>query len=100
MRLMLQCTGISPALFVSRNQPLTFILRNFTGSDTTVIALRSIFYHLMKNPEIYAELLKKIDKVTASGKLSSPPGFREASGLPFLCATIKEAMRFYTQALV
>lgn len=70
-------------------------LCSFAGSDTTAIALRSVFYHLMKNPEIYAELLKEIDDTASSGKLSSPPRFREASDLPFLCATIKEAMRLH-----
>lgn len=49
----------------------------------------------MNNPEIYAELLKEIDEATDSGKLGSPPRFREASDLPFLCATIKEAMRLH-----
>jgi cytochrome P450 len=57
--------------------------------------MRSIFYHLMKSPEVYAELIKEIDDATASGQLSSPPTFREASELPFLCATIKEAMRLH-----
>ena len=66
---------------------------SFAGSDTTAIAMRSIFYHLMKSPEIYAELIKEIDDATAAGQLSSPPTFREASELPFFCATIKEAMR-------
>jgi len=57
--------------------------------------MRSVFYHLMKNPEIYAVLLKEIDDATMSGALSSPPSFQEASKLPFLCATIKEAMRLH-----
>jgi cytochrome P450 len=68
---------------------------SFAGSDTTAIAMRSIFYHLMKSPEIYTELIKEIDDATASGQLSSPPTFREASELPFFCATIKEAMRLH-----
>lgn len=49
----------------------------------------------MKNPVVYAELLKEIDNATNSGKLSSPPRFREVSDLPFLCATIKEAIRLH-----
>jgi cytochrome P450 len=55
----------------------------------------SVFYHLMKSPEIYLELVKEIDDATASGQLGSPPTFREASDLPFMCATIKEAMRLH-----
>jgi len=57
--------------------------------------MRSVFYHLMKNPQAYTELLKEIDDATSSGKLSSPPKFREASDLPLLCASIKEAMRLH-----
>jgi hypothetical protein len=79
----------------SISAPLTLSLRSFAGSDTTAIAMRSVFYHLMKSPEVYAELIKEIDDATSSGKLSTPPTFREASDLPFLCATIKEAMRMH-----
>jgi hypothetical protein len=57
--------------------------------------MRSVFYHLMKSPEAYSELIKEIDEATSSGQLSSPPTFREASDLPFLSATIKEAMRLH-----
>jgi cytochrome P450 len=57
--------------------------------------MRSVFYYLMKSPETYEELLREIDDATASGKLSSPPSWHEASNLPFLCATIKEAMRLH-----
>jgi cytochrome P450 len=57
--------------------------------------MRSVFYYLMKSPEVYAELLKEIDGATTSGELSSPPSWHEASKLPFLCATIKEAMRLH-----
>jgi len=57
--------------------------------------MRSVFYHLMKSPEVYADLIEEIDDATSSGQLSSPPTFREASELPFLCATIKEAMRLH-----
>jgi cytochrome P450 len=57
--------------------------------------MRSVFYYLMKTPEVYVELLTEVDDASASGKLSSPPSWHEASKLPFLCATIKEAMRLH-----
>jgi cytochrome P450 len=57
--------------------------------------MRSVFYYLMKSHEVYEELLREIDNATTSGKLSSPPIWHEASNLPFLCATIKEAMRLH-----
>ena len=57
MKPTLQCASVSsPNVRVS--SLLTFSLRSFAGSDTTAIAMRSVFYHLMKNPEVYAELIE------------------------------------------
>ncbi|KIV93696.1 hypothetical protein, variant [Exophiala mesophila] len=67
----------------------------FAGSDTTAIALRSVFYHLMKHPAVYAKLLAEIDEATAQGQLSEPVKYAEAIKLPFLCACIKEALRLH-----
>ncbi|CEJ86201.1 hypothetical protein VHEMI04037 [[Torrubiella] hemipterigena] len=67
----------------------------FAGSDTTAIALRSIFYHLMKYPAACEKLQMEIDTAFASGTLSNPPKYSEAVNLPYLSATIKEAMRLH-----
>lgn len=65
------------------------------GSDTTATGFRSIFYHLMKNPEVYRQVQEEIDEAFLEGRLSEPVKFSEAIKLPLLCATIKEAFRIY-----
>ncbi|GAB7353809.1 hypothetical protein MBLNU459_g4187t1 [Dothideomycetes sp. NU459] len=67
----------------------------FAGSDTTAIALRSVFYHLIKTPSVYAQLMAELDAAAAAGQLSFPVQYAEAIKLPLLCACIKEAMRLH-----
>ncbi|KAH0841174.1 hypothetical protein AYO21_06936 [Fonsecaea monophora] len=67
----------------------------FAGSDTTAIAMRSVIYHLMKNPTVYKEVMAEIDDADEHGLLSNPIQYSEASTLPLLCACIKEAMRLH-----
>lgn len=42
----------------------------FAGSDTTAIGLRSVFYQLMKNPEVYRSVQQEIDDAIEKGRLS------------------------------
>jgi cytochrome P450 len=68
----------------------------FAGSDTTAIAMRSIFYHLMKNPASYEKLVAEIDAATRGNNLSSPTiKFAEAVKLPYFVACCKEGMRLH-----
>ncbi|KAK4164391.1 putative cytochrome P450 pisatin demethylase-like protein [Cladorrhinum sp. PSN259] len=67
------------------------------GSDTTAIALTSIFYHLMKTPEAYRKLREEIDSATEAGELSRPfIRYQEAAKLRYLDAVCKEGMRIHT----
>ncbi|KAF3802730.1 Cytochrome P450 monooxygenase gsfF [Colletotrichum gloeosporioides] len=70
----------------------------FAGSDTTAIAFRSLFYHLMHNPEAYRKLEAEVDQAVNEGRLSMPPTYKETSQLPYLCACIKEALRIHPGA--
>ena len=64
------------------------------GSDTTAITLRACFYYLMKNPTALAKCHAEIDAASAS--LSSPIQYAETKTyLPYVCASIKEAMRMF-----
>ncbi|KAH0162625.1 cytochrome P450, partial [Aureobasidium melanogenum] len=65
------------------------------GADTTAIDLRAVFYYLLKHPDIMEELRTELDTASKEGRLSNPPRFAEASKLPFLTSTIKEAMRLH-----
>lgn len=70
----------------------------FAGSDTTAIAFRSLFYHLMHNPIIYERLEMEVDNAVNEGKLSMPATYKQASQLPLLNACIKEALRIHPGA--
>lgn len=67
----------------------------WAGSDTTGNALCSIFYHLHKNPEKLAVLLREIDSAFEEGRLSYPLRFSDARKLPYLHAVILESMRVH-----
>ncbi|KAJ9606160.1 hypothetical protein H2200_009121 [Cladophialophora chaetospira] len=67
----------------------------FAGSDTTAIVLRSCFYYLMKSPEVHRQVVEELDQAASRNELSSPIQYGEASRLPLLGATIKEAMRLH-----
>ncbi|EHY53724.1 hypothetical protein HRR83_003937 [Exophiala dermatitidis] len=67
----------------------------WAGSDTTSIALCSIFYHLHKNPATLAKLREEIDTAFADGTLKKPIRFNDAIKLPYLHAVVREAMRIH-----
>lgn len=75
---------------------MTNSLYRFAGSDTTAVAFRSTFYYLMKNPEALAKAHAEIDAAVATGSLSSPIKYSQTTTkLPYVCASIKEAMRLH-----
>jgi cytochrome P450 len=65
------------------------------GSDTTAITLSAIFYYLLKNPSTYHRLQSEVDTAAKDGMISNPVTFKEAQGLPYLNAVIKEALRLH-----
>ena len=67
----------------------------FAGSDTTAISLRSMFYYFCKNPNAYLKLVAEIDEMDVQGKLSDPITFAESNQMPYLQASMKEAMRMH-----
>ena len=69
----------------------------FAGSDTTAIAMRSVFYHLARSPQVLSALLDEIDAAfpASTHPLEKPIPYADAIKLPLLCATIKEAMRLH-----
>jgi len=64
----------------------------FAGSDTTAIALRSIFYHLCKYPRVYQTAVKELDSMP---NLSSPITFDEGQRMTYIQACIKEGLRLH-----
>jgi cytochrome P450 len=66
------------------------------GSDSTSIALRSIFYYLMKNPSKLDKVRAEVDAAFANGTLTSPVQFNQSAQLPYLNAVIQESFRLYS----
>lgn len=68
----------------------------FAGSDTTAIAMRAVFYFLLRNPDKLAKVRAELDAADRAGKLGEYISYRETTThLPYLCAVIKEAMRLH-----
>ncbi|KAK3680865.1 cytochrome P450 [Podospora appendiculata] len=68
----------------------------FAGSDTTAIMLRTIIYHLIKNPATLAKLTSELAAARRAGRLPSAiVSWRETRELPYLDACVKEAGRLH-----
>ncbi|KAL4889466.1 cytochrome P450, partial [Aspergillus ambiguus] len=65
------------------------------GSDTTGISMTAVIYFLMKHPDSLKKLRNELDTAAMEGHLSDPITFQEARKLPYLQATIKEALRMH-----
>ena len=57
--------------------------------------MRAVIYFLMRDPKAMKRLQTEVDEATAHGQLSNPVHYAQAIKLPYLCACIKEAMRFH-----
>lgn len=76
---------------INDREVLTHAFGNVSaGSDTTAIALRSVIYHILKYPDVYAKLCEEV-----RGNLTLPVKFSEANKLPYLSAVIQEALRLH-----
>lgn len=68
----------------------------FAGSDTTSIALRAIFLHLIHHPQVLAKLRAELRGQQTAGKLSTIVTAAEADLCPYLQAVIYESMRLFS----
>lgn len=80
---------------VTDRQLLAYLFANLNaGSDTIGSTLRALFYYLLKTPESLAILVDELQEARKAGNLSTPlPTWPECQKLPYLNATIKEALR-------
>ena len=60
--------------------------------------MRSVIYHVCRNPAVYRKLLAEIDLHHAAGNFSEYIRYREARKLEYTIAKIKEAMRVHPSA--
>ena len=65
------------------------------GSDSTAISLRSIIYHLLKNPECKRKLIEEIDAQMAEVGLTEPITLEQTKQMPYLQACLYEGLRLH-----
>ncbi|KAL7795936.1 cytochrome P450 [Trichoderma ceciliae] len=67
------------------------------GSDTTASGIRCTLLHIITNPRVYNKLQKEIDEAVLCGKAPEDGliTHSQAKQLPYLQATIREAMRVW-----
>ncbi|KAL7950691.1 cytochrome P450 [Trichoderma barbatum] len=70
----------------------------FAGSDTTAIALRSIFLNILRHPHVLSKLRTELEERRAAGRLSNTVTFQEAEACPYLQAVMHEALRVFSPA--
>jgi cytochrome P450 len=67
----------------------SLLVNILAGSDTTASLLRSIVYHVLKNPNVHRKLQRELDEA----ELQIPVSYSAASKLPYLSAVIRESSR-------
>lgn len=91
-----KCTELKKAGKMDQPTMFNVIGANIgAGSDTTGITLTAVIYYLMRNPQCLQKLRQEIDTADEEGRLSTPLTFQEGQKLPYLQATIKEALRLH-----
>ena len=69
----------------------------FAGSDPNAIALRTIFYYLLRNPATMDRAVREIDKAHDAGVLSKFITYKESlNHLKYVGAVIKEGVRIFS----
>ncbi|KAG8159077.1 hypothetical protein KVR01_010738 [Diaporthe batatas] len=63
------------------------------GSDTTSIALSSVFHYLLRNPDTHRSLMSELEDKAARGELSPIVTASQAGSCAYLQAVIYEALR-------
>lgn len=61
------------------------------GSDTTAIAMQSVFLNILKHPHVYHKLCTEV----RSSLVALPVTYTAANALPYLNAVVKEAIRIH-----
>ena len=57
--------------------------------------MRSIIFHLLKDPQALKTVLVELDQAYAAGDLTIPVRYSDAAKLPFFVACVKEGMRIH-----
>ncbi|KAI7155279.1 hypothetical protein KC349_g7108 [Hortaea werneckii] len=66
------------------------MLNILAGGDTTSATMRAVVYYLAKTPSNYNKLIAELDTT----QLAVPVQWKDTSGLPYIDAVIREAIRY------
>ncbi|KAM7208157.1 cytochrome P450 [Naviculisporaceae sp. PSN 640] len=77
------------------------VVQVIAGSDTTGTTIRTALLHILSTPRIYNRFMAEAREAITSGLVSrdKPVTYEQARKLPYLMATIYEALRFRPPAL-
>lgn len=64
-------------------------MTTIAGSETMTGALESVFYFMIRHPEVKAKLQKELDAAQAAGELSAVVKHSETKKLPYLQACVR-----------
>lgn len=77
---------------IDDNQIVNYLMLNIlAGGDTTSATMRTVVYHLSKNPSAYSALAAEL----TIANLSLPAKWKDIQALPYLDAVIREALRIH-----
>jgi len=82
---------------VDDNQIVSWLMINMlAGADTTSIILRSALYYSLKNPRVWNKLRHELASagLTPERARKAPVSYKEARGVPYLEAVVREALRY------
>lgn len=70
----------------------SFLTLVIAGADTTTIAMRALFYYVLKDPRVFARLQSEVR--AAFTPFETAP-YARARALPYLEAVVKETLRYH-----
>ncbi|KAK0723551.1 cytochrome P450 [Lasiosphaeria miniovina] len=82
-----------PAVVDSRTVVIYTTTNIMAGSDTVAIALRTLFYMVLRHAGVRARLLAELD--AAAPGLTFPVSWEQSQRLPYLDAVIQESLRIH-----
>ncbi|KAI1262289.1 cytochrome P450 [Xylariaceae sp. FL1019] len=73
---------------------VSYLLMNLVaGADTTAITIRALFYHCLKNQDIWERLTREVR--AANPGVDTPVSYQSARAIPYLEAVVRETMRIH-----
>ncbi|GEM06298.1 cytochrome P450 [Rhodotorula toruloides] len=65
------------------------------GSDTTAITMRALLYFIVRDPAVYAKVMRELEDAFESGLLSLPVKYSGGTKLSYFQSCLKETLRLH-----